>query len=265
MYIFELVQPGCWLKGIDDKVVQGDVESLLHLLSNCISDAALALSLFEESQALESVQHGDRKTEWEEDRQRERAIVVRLEGELPDDLDYEARRRAEDQIRELAAHEAKRQKWQEGRVPDEYINRLPFLHAKSFVYALDTLQKSMELLASMGAVPPGVSDAWRDFKAAFPDLVHVRNSAHHIEERVQGKHWAKRIDLKPLSNDAFHAPNGGVLISDMLMGRRYGGTLADGRYGEVEISAETVTAAQGTVQRVLNAFDWTGPAMHMPR
>lgn len=265
MYIFELIQPGCWLEGIGDNGTKRDVESLLHLLSTCICDAALALSLFEESQASASVRRESRMTEWDEDRERERVIASRLEGEFRDDVDPEDRWRASDHIRELAAREAKRQKWQEGRVPEEYINRLPFLHAKSFVYALDTLQKSMECLASKTGMPPDVSGALRDFQSGFPALVHVRDSSHHVEDRVQGKRRDKRIDPQPLSNGAVHAPNGGVLIVDMLDGRRYGGTLGDGSYGEVEVCAATVAAAQASVQRILDAFDWTGPSMHLPR
>lgn len=265
MYVYELVQPGCWLEGFDEDEVKRDVEALLRLLSNCVDDAALALSLFEGSQASVFDSPEDRMGTWEEDRERERAIEIRLEQGLPSNIDFEARFRAMDQIRETAKQEAKRQKWQEGQIPDGYRHRLPFLHAKTCVYALDTLQKAMRLLADTPGVPAAIPETLRDFQTAFPDLVHVRDSSHHAEDRVQGKKRSERIEPKPLTNGAVHAPSGGVLIVDMLNGRRYGGTLADGAYGEVEISPETVAIAQGCVQRVLNAFAWTGPAMHMPR
>jgi hypothetical protein len=43
-----------------------------------------------------------------------------------------------------------------------------------------------------------------------------------------------------------------------------GGTLADGTYGEVKISAETVARAQLVIQQVIDAFSWRGPRQHRP-
>ena len=156
-------------------------------------------------------------------------------------------------------------KWREGHLPQGYQDRIPFIHAKSCVYALDTLQKTLRLLAKVPDVPIDIAEALKEFELAFPDLVQVRDSSHHAEDRVQGKRRKDRIDLKPLANEAIHAPGGGVLVVDMLNGNRYGGTLGDGSYGEVDVSPQTVSTAQQCVQRALNAFDWHGPVMHMPR
>ena len=70
--------------------------------------------------------------------------------------------------------------------------------------------------------------------------------------------------LKPLSNELIHAPDGGVLVVDSLNDNRLGGTLADGSFGEVEVSPQSVGTAQHFVQRVLDAFEWRGPTMHLP-
>jgi len=265
-YVFELVQPGVWLEGYeDDAESRSDIESLIRLLVQCVGDAAIALNMFEAESNLGRDSSERRMAEWEADRERERAIRESLESQLPGDLPFEQRFAAMDAIRESASVEAKRQKWREGQLPEEYQHRLPFIHAKSCVYALDTLVKAMRLLAGIPSVPSTVSDALDDFNEAFPDLVHVRDSSHHAEDRVQGKRRDVRIELGPVTNDAIHAPGGGVLISDMLINNRYGGTLGDGSYGEVEISADSVVVAQACVQRILSAFEWRGSEMHMPR
>lgn len=264
MYVFELVQPGCWLEGLDDDLKR-DVESLLRLLTNCVEDAAISLSLFDECRQSMLEVRGDRMTAWEEARERERLVEARLEQDLPPDLDFQDRMAALDEIRQVARLEAKRQRWQEGHPPDGYQHRLPFLHAKSFVYGLDTLQKSLERLAKMPEVPASVGEVLAVFRAAFPDLINVRDSSHHAEDRVQGKRYEIRIDLQPLENAAVHAPGGGVLIVDMLNGRRFGGTLGDGSYGEVDVSPESLVVAGECVQRILDSFAWSGPPMHMPR
>ena len=181
------------------------------------------------------------------------------------DLAPEDRFKALDDVRDRASIEAKRQKWREGRTPDSYEHRLPFIHAKSCLYALDTLQKSLEVLAALSSAPAEVEAALAEFETAVPSLKHVRDSSHHAEDRVQGKKRKERIDLQPVTNSAIHAPGRGVLIVDMLNNNRYGGTLADGTYGEVEVSVETVSAAQQAVQRVLSAYAWAGPPTHMPR
>ncbi|MCW2790689.1 MAG: hypothetical protein JWP56_2992 [Aeromicrobium sp.] len=262
MRVLEVIQPGVWLEGIEDDEARRNIESLLRLLTTCIDDAAIALNLFEE--CLLGSFSIDPSASWEADRERERAIAIRLEAAIPAGLDGHARFEAMDAAREQARIEAKREKWREGVPPSGYVHRLPFLHAKSFVYALDTLQKSLRLITEIDGVPLDVSAALSDFEAAFSDLLHVRDSSHHVEDRVQGKRRQKKIDLQPLMNSAIHAPGGGVLVVDMLNGQRYGGTLGDGTYGEVDISAESAVIARDCVQRVLNAFSWHGPATHSP-
>jgi hypothetical protein len=53
-------------------------------------------------------------------------------------------------------------------------------------------------------------------------------------------------------------------VIDALIGNRYGCTTADGEFGEVEVSAETLAVAHQTTQAVINAFQWMGPERHAP-
>jgi hypothetical protein len=262
IYVFELVKPGVWLEGIDDEAVKRDVESLVRLLESTLTDAATSLNMFEESRGM-LPQSFDR-AEWDADRNAEAEIARRYEAELPPDLPLPARFAAVDALRDRAKVEVRRARWTSGRLPESYTRRMPFIHAKSCLYALDTMGKALKQLARLPSAPAEVMQSYADFGTAFPTLVDVRDSAHHAEDRVQGKRYKARINLQPVANSVVHAPAGGVLIGDMLNGNSYGSTLGDGTYGEVEISPSTVAYARDIVQRVLDAYVWHGPKEHSP-
>lgn len=263
MYVFEISKPGTWLTGIPDHD-RGETEALVRLLITCIEDAAVSLALFEDC-----LSDGDDfqklLIQREADFERERTIASRLEAQILPSLEPEERFAASAEIRELAVAQAKKEAWAEGRIPDSYVRRRPFIHAKSFLYALDTLYKTLQLLAKMSSAPSEIGEVLGKLTAAFPNLIKVRDSAHHAEDRAQGKAHKRRIALKPISNNAISAPQGGVLVIDMLNGNRYGGTLADGTFGEIEVSSTSAIVAQQCVQRVLNCYQWSGPSEHFPR
>ena len=264
MYVLELFQRGVWLESIDDQSERHETESLIHLMVNCIADAALALASFEEVYDDSGTSGQQMLGQLEGQRQREETVAARLESELPAHLSMDELWRARDDIRERATIEAKHASWLAGEVPRAYAYRKPFVHAKSFLYALDTLVKSIEQIVGLTSSPPEVSKVLGDLKLAFPDLVGVRNSAHHVEDRVQGKQFGKKIDLQPIDSDAISAPVGGALVVDMLNNNRYGGTLANGTLGEVEVSRFSAEIAQSAVQRILDAYKWRGPTQHLP-
>jgi hypothetical protein len=265
MHIFEITKPGTWLEGIPDNQERRETESLVRLLITCLEDAAVSLASFENCVSGGAEELERRMKQRQDDQDREGSISARLESELSPWLTPQERFAAHESIRELAALEAKREAWSAGRLPDSYAHRLPFIHAKSFLYALDTLHKALELMSRTASAPTEVSEALAELGHAFPNLVSVRDSAHHVEDRVQGKARKRQIDLKPVANRAISAPTGGVLVVDMLNDNRYGGTLADGTYGEVEVSAASVAIVQQCLQRVLDGYRWSGPSEHLPR
>jgi hypothetical protein len=182
-----------------------------------------------------------------------------VRGQLAPDLPPEERWRLDEQTRERARIEAKRARWQGGQLPDAYAHRLPFLHAKSCLYALDTIAKAIRTLGRMAGLPAGVAQAQADFEARFATLVAVRDSAHHPEDRVRGVRGGRggetQIVAQPILGNAIHALGGGVIVLDFL---------DNNRYGEVEISAGTIAGAQQVIQQVLDAFSWRGPRQHKP-
>lgn len=261
-YVFEIVVPGTWLAGIPDSEAR-QVDALLRLMQSSLTDAALALSMFEDAMRTSSV-FSDHEKEWDADRAREEQVRAELENTAPSLVapaaQFEAMRRWEDQVR----FEANRRAWNEGRLPRSYRMRPPFIHAKSCLYALDTISKSLALLSSHVddvSELDALLDVWND---SMPDLINVRNSAHHPEDRVRGLSHKNAIYPQPVENGMIRAPEGGVLVVDSLNNNRYGGTLSDGRFGEIEISPATVSVAAHVVQAAHNLFSWTGPQTQVP-
>jgi hypothetical protein len=185
VYVFELTRPGTWLDNLPDEV-SFDVDRVLDLLESTLADAALSLGLFEAEQAASTARHAQHRQEWEQNRAAEAALVAAYESELASHVLPEERWRLDEQTRERARIEAKRARWQSGQLPDAYAHRLPFVHARSCVYALDTIGKAIKSLARMPGLPAGVAQARADFEARFPTLVSIRDSAHHPEDRVRG-------------------------------------------------------------------------------
>jgi hypothetical protein len=177
---------------------------------------------------------------------------------------FKARGRAQAEARAEERH----RRWETGKIPSQYVHLEPSMHARSFLYAIDGLQKELHELIKCGAtdppVPPGVATALKALEAAVPVARMLRNSAHHVEERAQGKAFGKPIALQPVMNNMIEAPHGGVVVIGSLNGNKLGYTLEDGSFGEVEISEATVETMQRTVQDVMDSFVWAGPPTFYP-
>jgi hypothetical protein len=265
MYVLELTRPGTWLQGLGDGEARA-AESLLYLLETALTDATLSLSLFRDAQAalLAEIRKQPSIEQWSQEGAAKAEIRQRLARDLPGVLSAEDRWQAEQRIDHQADVEAKRQRWAQGHAPHRYLHRLSFLHAKSFLYSLDTAEKALEQLTQIPGVPDQVQLELAQFRQPFPGLKDVRDSAHHVEDRVQGKARNKKLHLLPIESSAISAPAGGALVVDMLNGDRYGGTIADGSYAEVDVTEASLVAVQGMIQRVLDAFTWRGPSRHSP-
>jgi len=253
-YVFELTYPGVWLED-PDRDWAWDVQTLVDQLESLIADAALALSLFEQAlrDLLEpsgSNQPGADADHWQE---AWREAVER--GEL-------------DPSSAVAVYEwaletertGRREMWRAGHLPKSYRHRLPFIHARSYLFTMDRLERHVGVLASMSRMPQAVVDAPQALRNLMPQLRGVRNSVAHVEDRIRGLGRDGRpLDLKPMENRLVSAP-GGVLAIENL----FGSTMADGSYGEVEVSAAALQQVAALVQQIIDAFEWTGPVRHEP-
>jgi hypothetical protein len=260
------LERGIWL---DDSVasddVRHDIEMLCHLLSDCVADLVVSLSMFEHAQIqvharMQARSHeGPDLAQWERDGQWRRAREDELQAEAGitwGETDYFKKSEA---IREQVRREVLREKWTREGGPESYKHRVPFIHAQSFVSSLAVLQRSLIALTRYAldkAVQARIQQACDDFAAALPGLKDVRDSVAHVEERVRGEVHGKKIKAQPVSNSMIHAPQGGVLIVSALNNQSYGGTIADGTYVEVEIADATTAIAWAAVQAVYDALPW---------
>jgi len=158
---------------------------------------------------------------------------------------------------EAVERASRRAGWEAGAQPDAYATTAAMVHARAFVFALDTIGKSLGELKKLTAGDDLVQLVAHRQKA-MPDLVRVRDSAHHSEDRVQGKARERRIDPAPVETEAL-STSGGVMVIGFLNGDRYGGTASDGTYSEVPVYEATSRDAADLVQEAHRMFDWTGP------
>jgi len=103
-----------------------------------------------------------------------------------------------------------------------------------------------------------------DFEQAFPSLRDVRNSAHHMEDRIRRlKTGNKPIAVQPTSNDSFVTKDQAMVL-DSLRGNNYGTTLASGEYAEVEVSNDSMSKLQSIYQSLLDGLKWRDSGFNEP-
>lgn len=260
MYIFEITTPGTWIKN-EDRDWAWTIENQLRSLKSQYFEANLALNIFTESRntPLSFIDPGS----WERDAQRKSEIRQEVEqgyAGFPGHEKWE-------KIQFEAELRFKREKWANGFQPREFEHNRPFIFARAFLYALDSFDKFLGVLSREEGVPEIVSGLHSQISEAFPDLRGVRNTAQHLEDRSRGLGAGKKpkpLDLKPVENNMISAPNGGALILNSLNGSKYGSTMSDGHYGEVDVSPESMERLQNILQQILESFEWSGPKQHEP-
>lgn len=266
------LERGIWLGESVPDEFRHDVEMLCHLLSSCITDLVVSLSLFEQAlvanrQPLEARPAPDQE-EWEREGQRRRAREAELEaaaGVSWGDPDYHEK---SERIREQVRRELLREKWQREGGPETYKHRAVFIHARSFINTLAVLQRALIALYEYHFAPEvrtKLEAAAESFAAALPGLKGVRDSTAHVEDRVRRRRFDQKIEPEPITNSMIHAPAGGVMVIESLNNQHFGGTIADGTFAEVEVADTTTEVARVAVQAVFDALPWRpGHRMHEP-
>lgn len=260
MYIFEITTPGTWLD-YPDRDWSWNIEGLLRNLQTQFYEANTALNLFEQAQAQQSSSFT--KEQWQADSDRRSEIRSAVEAELGFNFSPESWHRI--------SHETevrfKREKWVNGHVPREFERNTVSIYARAFVYALDGFDKFLGVLAAEPGVPPRIIELSDKIDSMYPDLRGVRNTAQHLEDRSRGLGAGrnpKPMTLQPVENRLINAPGGGVLVLNALNGNRFGCTMSDGHYGEVEISPQALQLLSNLIHEVVQCFTWRGPAQHAP-
>lgn len=138
----------------------------------------------------------------------------------------------------------KDEQWRKYKGPDRFLNIRVILNAKSFIYALDGFEKCLKKMNDIDENENRI-EIHGKFKIHFPEVLAVRDSAHHLEDRVRRKTREKKIDTD-------------VLMLNGLIGNNFLMTKSDGNLGNVNISQESLRALKGIFDEVLNSFSWHG-------
>lgn len=245
---------------------------LCHLLSTCVADLVVTLSIFEQAQLSDHTRFQEsadaRRVKWERDAARMREIEAALEtaaGVSWGHPDYWER---SSEIREQARRQMLSEKWAREGGPESYQRRVVFIHARSFVTTLAVLQRSLLEIGKYpleSSVRSAIQCACDNFASAVPGLKGVRDSVAHVEERARGEARGEKITAAPIMNNAIHAPDGGVIVTESLNNQHFGGTIEDGTYAEVEVADTTTEIARAAVQAIFDALPWrAGHRLHEP-
>ncbi len=261
MLVFEIVTPGTWLD-YEDKDWAWNIQGLLDSLKSTFFEANTALNLFIESRANCATVPDKEARERDVRRRSEISSEIEREyGGFPNPENW-------DQVHFESELRFCREKWSAGNIPGEFQHNLPFIYAKAFLYALDAFDKFLAVLAKEDGVSGKVEENRQKFLRIFSDLRGVRNTSQHLEDRSRGLGAGRNpqpMELQPVENGMVSAPGGGVLILNALNGNKYGSTMADGHYGEVEVSPESLRELQIILLEILQSFKWQGPKQLSPR
>ena len=261
--IVELVWPGTWL-ALSDQQQASELAGLLQLLETAVGEANLSLLMFERREASVAAIRVPSQDEWLADMAERRAAERRLENALAP-MSVEQQFAALEGIRLQAEIEVLRARSARGLIPAGLMHHEPFIWARTFVYALDAIRKTLTVIAQQ-PTPNSAAGALIELDQRIPDLLGVRDTAHHPEDRIRRlDKKGKPITLQPIDNNMIKAPSGGVLVLNNLNGSRYGCTLGDGRFAEVDVTASSLIAARDVVQRVFDSLPWRGPRQLFPR
>jgi hypothetical protein len=251
----ELIWPGNFIDHPDSDAAHSAL-LLLYALDSAFTEGVLALVYFGEAVNKSASQLGPDR--WESDMaERREAEEAAWQGRADPVFtsDWAAMRAAMDEKRIEGERELTRRRWALGELPRSVAHHLPFLYARAFLFALDSIEKLLNVL-SESPVPTAAADAAGHLVAAVPGVRQVRDTAHHQEDRIRGlDRRGKPLDLKPIDSGGIHAP-GGALVLNNLNGTRYGCTVEDGRFVEVEVTPASLIAARDAIQEVLDSVSW---------
>ena len=249
MYIAEIIRPGTWLK-LADQQLSREIDQMLASMEERVAEAAITLTMFEVASSSRSI---DVMGEIERDRQIRREVDELFRQEAGDLYRQDYNRYSLECDRRVLKRKADL-----GIAPRTYAHKVPFIHAHSFIYAVDSFGKFLEELCSYPDLPVTVTALRDSFDAELPTIRKIRNSALHIEDRSRGYGTLgeKKKGLRMQTN--------GFLGLSNLEGNQLCYTIDDGTYQRVAISADTLATMARIMNELLGSFEWFGPRRVLP-
>lgn len=248
MYIAEIFRPGTWLD-LPDQEISFEVDGMLRSLEDRVAEAAIALTMFESVH----LSRGDPSAEWERDAAIRREVDDLLRQEVGElyYCDF-------DRVRLESERRVLKRKAELGIVPRTYSHKIPFIHAHTFVYAVDSFGKFLDELCEYEALPSVLKEIRDDFNARLPIVRKIRNSALHIEDR--SRRYASIGDKKKGKKMQVD----GFLGLSNLEGNQLCYTIDDGSYQKVAVSPETLGVLVEVANNILGVLPWKGPGHVSP-
>lgn len=255
-----LIWPGTWLD-LPDQSRAHELSSLFHLMQTALFDASISLGGYLEAQSIAHAQRRPSRERWEQDVEAMRAAEVEVRVELGlSEYDFSHH----DLVRLEAEKRLLQKRIQSGQLPTAIVHRLPFVHARSFLFAMHSARSAVVACRKQSEFESAASTCLIGWDKHLPGLKGVRDSSAHVDERVQRKGRKGEIKPAPLQNAFVSAPNGGAFIIESLNANNFGGTLEDGSYGEVPITSEALATAAQLVQTFWDQCPWKGPKRLVP-
>lgn len=149
--------------------------------------------------------------------------------------------------------EAKRILWSQGVMPVAIKRHEKYIYAKMFIFSLDNIYKFISVL-NKEYPEKNIINEIQCIDDQFPYLIALRNSAHHIEDRIRGiGQYSKKIAYDITNEEA----NLGM-VTNCTSGNEFFTTLGDGSIGSIDISSDTLCAFRGYIESILSKFKWQG-------
>ncbi|SAE63944.1 hypothetical protein [Enterobacter kobei] len=256
MKYFELETKGMRIVG-EDKNYTGETSNLLHQLISSFYEANAALNLyikqddalFEElSSPPPSLPTDEEWAEGGKERERLASEVIEEFGIPPDDWN---------EIYYQVDLKSKRTKWLQGSVPRQIESAEHQIYAKAFVYAFDTIVETLKNLKEREGVSEVVAKKIEEIKEAFPDLKDVRDTSHHLGDRVVGLKVVRRQKI-PIN------PEGQNIVLNSHGDGTFYTMKKDGTQGSISITYESLEKMGQIIQDILDSFQWQGHKQHLP-
>jgi hypothetical protein len=239
--IAEILYPGTWVN-FPDRETSFEIEGMLRCLVDRVEEAAVCLTMFEASHKTAK----DALREWKKHDQIRQKISDQIRVKL-----------GEEYFRNLDACGLLtdilflRRKAELGIFPASYSHKIPFIYDHSFLFALDLFGKFVDALCEYKIIEEAVKGIRDEFNARLPMIRKIRNSAHHLEDRVRW--YASEGDKRKRKRMKIHWLGLGNLERNYLC---Y--TVSDGSYQKIAVSHETLDVMVKTLNKILRALPWKG-------
>ncbi len=140
---------------------------------------------------------------------------------------------------------------------DEIDDFHSILFAKSFIFSLEHFEATH---AALENIHPDIVHL-SGIKDRFPDLTGIRNTLHHMKDRLQdiGTRKGRQIPRVGGENPILpYTGAGRMFLYGVQDGSIFFCTMGDGKVGQLDINYDSIDFLFGILGSTINSFNWTG-------